>query len=320
VTLRRGRVNPFSAIALIWELAALYRREPQDVVHNVALQAVVLGELAAYIARVKNVVNLFAGMGYVFTSRSIKAKFLRGCINGLLRVLLNRRGHITVVQNSEDARYLIDRKIVTPDRIRLIKGSGVDVSIFTYTPAPTDLPVRVMFISRLLWDKGIGEFVQAAKLLHQQGAAARFILVGDTDQDNPAAVPIATVEAWHSEGLIEWTGSRPDMPKTFSDAHIVCLPSYREGMPKVLLEAMASGRPCVTTETGGCREAVRHDDNGLLVPVGDAIALANAIARLIRDTELRAKMGYRGRVRAETEFASEIVNPATLMLYKELLK
>jgi glycosyltransferase involved in cell wall biosynthesis len=227
----------------------------------------------------------------------------------LLRLAL-RRGMV-IVQNPDDATA-VARLGVIQDRIRLIPGAGVDTVRFQPQPEPEGLPV-VMLASRLLWDKGVGEFVAAARKL---AGRARFVLVGAPDPDNPASVTEAELRAWVAEGVIEWWGQREDMPATLGAAHLVCLPSYREGMPKVLLEAMACGRAVVTSDAPGCRDCVRDGDNGLLVPVKDVEALAAAIRRLLDDPDLRRRMGARGRERAVNEFAQAIVIEATLALYR----
>lgn len=177
----------------------------------------------------------------------------------------------------------------------------------------------VVLVARLLWDKGIGEFVEASRALRQRGVSARFVVVGDADPENRACIDHGTLDAWRSDGAVEWWGFRTDIPQILAQASIACLPSYREGLPKSLLEAMAAGLPCVTTDVPGCREAVRHDDNGLLVPARDASALAEAIAHLLAHRELAQKMGARGRQRLEQEFSAQQVNASTLSLYREML-
>ncbi|WP_333843179.1 glycosyltransferase family 4 protein, partial [Pelomicrobium sp.] len=219
-----------------------------------------------------------------------------------------------IVQNPDDAAA-VRRLGVTPERIRLISGAGVDGELFSPRPEPDGAPV-VMLASRLLWDKGVGEFVEAARRLAGRG---RFVLVGAPDPDNPASVSEADLRGWVSEGVVEWWGAREDMPAVLNQAHIVCLPSYREGLPKVLLEAMACGRPVIATDAPGCRDCVRDGDNGLLVPIRDAGALAGAIARLLDDPALRRRMGERGRERAVEEFSQERVIAATLAVYREAL-
>lgn len=307
---RRG-LNPFGLLREVVTLALLYRRLRPDVVHHVALRPVVAGGLAARLARVPGVVSAIAGMGYAFTAG--RGGWLAFVLRVLLRAAL-RRGPV-IVQNPDDAQAV--RALgVAPERIRLIPGAGVDVHAFSPRPEPEGAPV-VMLASRLLWDKGVGEFVEAARRL---AGRARFVLVGAPDPGNPASVPEATLHGWAKEGVVEWWGAREDMAKILTQAAVVCLPSwYREGLPKVLLEAMACGRPVVTTDAPGCRDCVRDGDNGLLVPVKDAGALAAAVSRLLEDPELRRRMGGRGRQRAVEEFSQERVIEATLAVYREVL-
>jgi glycosyltransferase involved in cell wall biosynthesis len=175
-----------------------------------------------------------------------------------------------------------------------------------------------MFAARLLRDKGIREFVEAAQILKAGDIAARFVVVGDCDDANPTAIGSEQLAAWQNEGAIEWWGRRSDMPKVLASSHVVCLPSYREGLPKVLLEAAASGRPIVTTDVPGCRDVVRDGVNGFLVPARDSVALAAAIGRLIADPEMRVRMGREGRFIVEREFALSRIVTATLNLYSAI--
>lgn len=310
---RRG-TNPLSELGTLIRLWRLYRREQPDIVHHVALKPVVLGGLAARLAGVHAVVAAVAGMGFLFAGEG-RLPWVRA---GLLRLLPWVIGSgRAIVQNPEDAA-LLDSHGVPHGRIRLIRGAGVDPDRFRILPEVEDVPL-VVLPARMLWDKGVGEFAAAAGMLRQRGIAARFALVGEGDADNPASVPQATLEGWRAEGLVEWWGRRDDMPKVLAQAHVVCLPSYREGLPKALLEAAASGRAIVTCDVPGCREVVRHQDNGLLVPPRDAGALADALERLILDAGLRRQMGRRGRERAEAEFSQERVIAETLAVYRELL-
>ena len=178
----------------------------------------------------------------------------------------------------------------------------------------------MVLASRILWDKGVGEFVKAARQLKKEGVKASFILVGKPDLDNPASVTESTLNACQNEEVVEWCFHLDDMFAVFHSAHIVCLPSYREGLPKVLLEAAACGRPIVATDVPGCREVVREGENGLLVPVRDAQALSEALSCLIKNPELRAQMGRRSRAIVLKEFSSEKVIAQTLSLYKELTR
>jgi glycosyltransferase involved in cell wall biosynthesis len=299
-------------VLALWRL---YRRERPDLVHHVALKPVIFGAMAAWLARVPGQVNAVAGMGWLFTTTSGIVRLVRPVIRWMLGRLLNRPHSLTIVQNPED-RILLERAGVSAKRLRLIRGAGVDVQIF-FPVAPPPEPVRIVLVARMLWDKGVGEFVEAARILSESGANARFVLVGDPDPANPASVPESTLLSWNGQNGVEWWGRREDMPSVLQSAHIACLPSYREGLPKTLLEAAATGLPIVTTDAPGCREVVRDGINGFLVPVRDSVALAAALKRLIDDAVLRRSMGEQSRLRAETEFGLETVIAQTLETYRE---
>jgi len=299
--LSRRHGNPVREVAA---LVRLYRRERPDIVHHVALKPIVYGTLAAWVARVPLQVNAVVGLGWLFTSAGGMMRLIRPAARRVLAWLLNARGSLTIVQNPDD-RALLIRSRLPAARIRLIRGAGVDTTSFRPLPAEPPGPVCVVLAARMLWDKGVGEFVEAARLLSQAGVGARFVLVGDPDPGNPASVPEATLRAWNGQNGVEWWGWRDNMPAVFRAAHIACLPSYREGLPKVLLEAAACGLPLVTTNAPGCREVVRDGDNGLLVPVRDAQALAKAFRELIENAGLRSRMGRRGREIVLAEFSQE---------------
>ncbi len=315
--MQRRSTNPFNEIAVIIQLIGIYRSEKPDVVHHVAMKPVLYGSLAARLSLVPGVVNALAGLGYVFTSDKITARFLRFIIGSAFRVLLNIRNSRLILQNQDDRAIFILKRFINKDRIKLIRGSGVDTAIFSHKPEPSGIPV-VMLASRMLWDKGIKEFVEAARQLKAHGVRARFVLVGDTDTHNPSSIQKEQLTSWHTEGVIEWWGQCDNMPAVLAQSHCVCLPSYREGLPKVLLEAASTGRPIVTTNTPGCREIVRNGENGLLVSVRSAEKVADAIQRLIENPELRQKMGARGREIVVSEFAIEKVISETMTVYKEL--
>lgn len=308
---RRG-LNPLALMHEAYTLAEFYRAEQPDIVHHVALRPVVVGGLAARMAGVSRVVSAVTGMGFLFTD-SGRLPWIRRVVQRILPGLLARG--LTIVQNADDQHHLSTFGLPR-DRMRLIPGAGVDTARFSPSAGPGGLPV-VMMASRLLWDKGVGEFVEAARLL--RGRDVRFVLVGDIDGDNPASIANSDIERWVGEGVVEWWGHSDDMPATLAQADLVCLPSYREGLPKSLLEAMACGKACITTDVPGCREAVRDDDNGLLVPAREAAALASAIGRLLDHPDQRQRMGVRGRQRAVEEFSQERVIEATLALYHEVM-
>src|SRR5690349_21404674 len=288
--LARAYGNPLREIVA---LIRLYRRERPAIVHHVALKPIMYGALAARIAGVPAQVNAVGGLGWLFTSATGVLRLIRPATRWILASLLRTRRSLTIVQNPDD-RALLVRSHLPESRIRLIRGAGVDTAVFAPAPEPGG-PVCVVLAARMLWDKGIAEFVEAARLIRQAGVQARFALVGDPDPDNPASVPEAMLRFWHGQDGVEWWGRRDDMPAVFHAAHIGCLPSYREGLPKVLLEAAACGLPLVTTDAPGCREVVRDGDNGLLVPPRDPASLAGAIRKLIQDKTLRQTMGKRAR-------------------------
>jgi glycosyltransferase involved in cell wall biosynthesis len=315
---RRG-MNPLAELRLIARLISIYRSEQPDIVHHVALKPVLYGTIASLFAKIPCVVNALAGLGFLFSSHSLKARAVRPLVKLVFRLLLNRRNSCVILQNPDDVRLLCDGRVLGRERIALIRGSGVDIRQFTVLPEPSGQPI-VILASRLLWDKGVGEFVSAAKQLKIQGVSARFVLVGEGDAANPSAIPDSQLSHWHDEGDVEWWGRRDDMPAVMAQSHIVCLPSfYGEGVPKVLIEAASCGRPIVTTDTPGCREIVQDGVNGLLVPVRDATAVAEALKKMIEAPELRSQMGARGRYLVEREFALDKVNTETLKVYEGLL-
>lgn len=317
ITMVRNGRNPWTEFLSICELVRIYRSERPDLVHHVALKPVVYGSLAARISGVPRVVNAIAGMGFVFASQSWKARILRPVLKCSMRILLNRPNTRIILQNPDDFSMLVEAGIADPERTDLILGSGVDVEQFRPFPDPGgETMVMVMMVSRMLWDKGVGEFVEAARLVKSEGRRARFVLVGDSDTENPGTVPRARLKAWNDEGTVEWWGHRNDMPAVLAQSHIVCLPSfYREGVPKSLIEAASCGRPIVTTDSPGCREIVKDGENGFLVPVRDSAALAVAVRKLVDDPHLRRRFGARGRELVIERFSLEKVVTDTLSVY-----
>lgn len=315
---RRGR-NPVSEGGFIRKLVSIYRREKPDIVHHVAMKPVLYGSIAARLAGCNNVINAMAGMGYVFTSSQAKARILRPIVSMAYQLLLNRPGYRLILQNYDDVEFFTKSRLFDPRKIALIRGSGVDTTQFTHRPEPSGR-LTVVLASRLLYDKGVREFAEAAQQLHDAGIDARFVLVGASDHENPASITKDQIDRWIKSGSIEWWGYRNDMPAVFEQAHIICLPSYREGLPKVLLEAAACVKPIVATDVPGCREIVRHNKNGLLVPPKNSSALAEALKTLIQNPEMRRHMGVEGRKIVQQEFSQEIVIEQTLSLYQQMLQ
>ena len=319
IYLRRLSTQPLDELCALVSLIRIYWRLRPTLVHHIGLKPTVYGSIAARITGVPAAVNTLTGLGYLFTRRTTKTRILRSIVAGGLRFSFSRQNHRVIFQNPDDRDCLIASGTVLADNAVLIKGSGVNLSLFTPEPEPVGPPV-VLMASRLLWEKGVGEFVAAARALRANRNGARFVLVGEPDYGHPSAIPPATIEQWQETGDVEWLGWRHDMPAVIAQSHVVCLPSsYGEGAPRVLLEAAASGRPIVTTDSPGCREVVRHNQNGLLVPVHDGEALEGAITEMIGNAPLRAAMGTRGREMAVNEFSLEQVTNANLAVYRTLL-
>jgi len=311
----RSVVRP---LMLGFELAKLFKELRPDLIHFFTLKAMCVGGFAFVLAKKSNVLMTVTGLGYAFTSRSFKARLLGTAVSTIMPSLLKRAGDDFIFQNQDDLAVFRDQFRFARERLYLIRGSGVDTSRYTILAEKLGIPT-VILVSRMLRDKGIVEFVEAASSLKLEGVQARFVLVGDPDPENPAGIPASQLKEWDESGVIEWRGYCHDMLSLFSEAHIVCLPSYREGLPKVLIEAAACGRPIVTTDAPGCREVVRHQENGLLVPPRDPHALAAALRVLITNPELRASMGRNGRSLAESEFSMERVIKENFKLYERIL-
>ena len=318
IPMTRSGVMPWKELGTIVALFRLYRKLRPDLVHHLRLKPVLYGGLAAYGARVPAVVGLLTGLGYVFTAETGKAAVLRKLVTLSCKVAFRRGNQRVIFQNPDDRFIFVESQILPAHKTVLIKGSGVDVKTYVPTPEPDGVPV-VLLAARMLRDKGVVEFVEAARSLRNAGVRARFVLVGETDPGNPTAISIEQLRQWADSGDIEWWGLRDNMHEVLAQSHIVCLPSLREGVPKVLIEAAACGRAIVTTDAPGCREIVRPGENGLLVPVRDGRALAEALQLLIENADLRASMGLRGREIAVEEFSVERVVNETLGVYQELL-
>lgn len=318
--LEPGGMNPFKDAKLLWALVKLFRKERPDIIHQVTIKPVMYGSLAARLAKVPAVVNAMSGLGYLYINRGFKAALLRGVLTRLLRLGMCHPNLRFIFQNPDDREAFVKAGIIDLERVRIIKGSGVDPSLYCPREQMLEGPIRVLFPARLLWDKGIGEFIEAVRLLKVKYPEVRFVIVGGADENNPKVVDESVVHGWVQEGLVQWWGMRQDMPEVLAQSHIVCLPSYREGLPKVLIEAASCGLPIVSTDVPGCREIVEHEKNGLLVPAKEYQSLADAIERLILSASLREAMGNRGREMVLQEFTLDRVVEQTLELYEESLK
>ena len=317
IEFNRSGLNPVEETRTLAAIVAAYRRIRPDIVHHVALKPVLYGSLAARVSGAKGVVNALGGLGHVFSGDGRKARLLRPVATAGLRLAMSARNSRLIVQNADDRRRLLEAGIAD-DTVRLIRGAGVDPAL--YGPAdPLLQPPLVLLPARLLREKGVVEFVDAARMLKARGVEARFVLVGAPDPKNPASIPAETVDGWVREGVVECWGWREDMPQVIGQAQIVCLPSYHEGLPKSLLEAAAAGCAIAASDIPGCRELIGHEVNGLLFRPRDTQATADALERLIRNPALRQTLGSVARATIVENFSMERVIRETLSVYDELL-
>jgi glycosyltransferase involved in cell wall biosynthesis len=320
--MERSSLNPLAELALLFWLWRLARTEKPQVMHGFTIKCAVYGALIGRFAGAARV-NAVAGMGYVFISNEPKAKLLRPIVRLLMRLALGGKRARLILQNPDDVGFFEQSGIVSRAQIRLIPGSGVDCSRFLPPAGPKEFaagaPLRIVLAARMLCDKGVDEFIDAARLLKAENRNLQFVLAGTPDPGNPSAIPEQTLLEWQASGLVEWLGHIEDMPALLADADIVVLPSYREGLPKSLIEAAACARPLITTDVPGCRGVVTDGVDGLLVPVRDAKALACAIARLQDDPALARRLGLAAREKALAEFDERIVIARTLAVYDEVV-
>ncbi len=312
----RGRVGPFAALRTISALRRIHRNVRPVLAHHVALQAAVLGSLAV-IGRRTTCVNALTGFGFTFISENIKARLLKPLIVFLLRFLCMRGKNVALVQNPDDRDALLSLGIAA-DHIAVIPGSGVDVERLQPSPEPEGTPT-VAFVGRLLEDKGIRSLVAAIRLLQERGTAVSLLIAGDMDPANPTSVKATELDEWIRSLGITWVGHVNDISAVWAKSHIAALPSRREGLPKALLEAAACGRPMIATDVPGCREIVIADKTGLLVPLDDRNALADAIGTLAASPDLRTRYGGAARILAVEKFSATAIGRQTVQLYDRLV-
>ena len=317
--LKKGR-HPLRELVAVIKLANLYRRERPHIVHHVAMKPILYGSWAARLAKVPAVVNAFGGLGFVFVADTWQSHLMRIGVKAALRSALGLPNSRVILQNGENCEQLIREKVVRRDQTVIIRGAGVDIRRFSPQYEGPGVAI-VVLACRMLWDKGVGDFVQAARLLKQQKINIRCVLVGRLDPGSPTQISESQLRSWQQEGAVEWWGHRDDMPQVLGSAQVVVLPTfYGEGLPKILLEACACAKPVVTTSIPGCTDIVRDGENGLLIPQKDPDALAKAIRVLLENPVLRMRMGMRGREIVLREFSAALIARQTLAVYQELLE
>ena len=320
---KRASINPLYETYILIRLIFIIINVRPDLVHNVALKPIIQGSIASKLLNVNSVVNAPVGMGYIFTSNSLKARLLKPILIFLLRIFLiahsgkSKRSKV-IFENIDDLNYFKSLRAVDSNYACVISGAGVEVDkTFLEKKRKNKIP-KVVLIARMLKDKGIYEFFEAFQLLKNKKIKCQFVLVGDVDPSNPASIKRSTLEKWKNEKSIEWLGWIDNIEKVLLKTDILCLPSYREGLPKSLVEGAAAGLPLVSTDTVGCREVVIDGHNGFLVPIKDSKALADAIEKLIIDNSLRKSMGKKSFKMASSKFSSSKINSLTLKVYNEL--
>lgn len=319
VGFERSSLNFRQELQALQQLIRLYRELQPDLVHHVTIKPVLYGTLAARWVGNVQILNAISGLGYLFIAQGWKSLIRKRVLLWGYRFLLNSKKVWILFQNPDDQALFVANRVVYPGHVRMIKGSGVDLQKFEWSQIPSGPPI-VLLVARMLWDKGVGELVQAASILQKTGVNARFLLAGGVDLGNPESISVEQLEQWNQDGVVEWLGERSDIAQLLESSHIVVLPSYREGLPKSLIEAAAVGRPIVTTDVPGCREVVQDRVNGRLVPARDEDKLADAIQELLQDPERLGVMGRKGREMAEQKFSLQHVVEQTLKLYSAINK
>ena len=318
-SLSRTSLNPLNHIRSVFQIFNSFRVFRPDLIHAVAIKPLIFSALVSKLFGMKNRVFALGGLGFIFSSEKLLAKILRPLIVFLLKYCLSGNNTRLIIQNIDDCKIIWGLKIIEEGRTRLIEGAGVDIQRFKPENSnPEEIPI-VVLPARFLWDKGIGEFVEAAEIIKSKSILAKFVLVGGPDSHNPENIDSEVIDGWIKNGLIESWGFRNDMPNVIKASSIICLPSYREGIPKCLIEAASCGKPIVTTNVPGCREVVTHGLNGYLVNARSSEELAIFLEKLILDKKLRLSMGSEGRNIAIKRFSEELIVKQTRKVWEEVL-
>jgi glycosyltransferase involved in cell wall biosynthesis len=318
IPMERGGINPLRELETFFSVLRVFQCIKPDIVHLVTVKPFLYGGIAARVAGVPAVVSAVAGLGSLFIRKGWRSSMFRALLFPIYWFAFGHPNQRVIVQNQDDAKTLISWRVLDPRKVRLLRGSGVNLSEFTQIDEPKG-SITICFAARLLRDKGVHEFVSAARLLRLRGVNARFWVAGETDLGNPTGLTEGELRALHEEGVVEMLGYQRDIPVLYAASHIICLPSYREGLPKALIEAAAASRAIVTTDVPGCRDAIIPHVSGLLVPVKNPQKLADALQWLIEHRRERVAMGKAGRQLAEREFTIEKIVRGHLDVYQELL-
>lgn len=312
---KRGGINPFAELKTIFDLIKVFKKNQPDIVHNVALKPALYGSAIARFYKIPTI-NAINGFGYIFTSNHLKARLLRPFIKFALKWILNHSSVHVIVQNQQD--YLECKTLLPKCSLSLVLGSGVDAKIF-YPVSSYQGTFTFTLVARMLWSKGVREFVEAAKIFIKNNPEKkiRFLLVGAPDPENPEAISLEILRKWNQEGVVKWLGAHDNIQEIYSQTHVAVLPSYREGLPKSLLEAMACGLPIITTDAVGCRDII-DGTNGIKVPVKNVEALVKAFEECVANPKMCKAMGKQGRIKAENVYSIDIINRQILDIYRKI--
>ena len=315
---RRSR-NPIKEFKSIYHIVKTVRKVNPDLLYAVAIKPVFYTILSKLFFNIKGVVLALAGLGYIFRSNKITAKFIRFFVVWMFRIFSAGSNVRLIVQNKDDIKLLINLKLLSSEKIRLIRGAGVNTTDFYSKNLSRKTPL-IILPGRMLWDKGVGDFVRCAKRFYNLKINVRFALIGEPDEHNPESVPEQQLKEWEESGCIEYWGKKENMAEVYNMADLVCFPSYHEGLPLALLEAASCELPIVAYDVSGCREVVRDNENGFLVPFRDENGLFLAITKLIESPDLRRKMGLLGRQIVMENFTDNIVNSETIKVWEEIIQ
>lgn len=302
-------MNPLGDFGSYRQLETLLEGIGPDIVFNFTVKPLIYGSLAGHRTGCGRICSMVTGRGYVFDGRRAHRRALRAMVMPWYRKAL-KHNHRVFFQNKDDRDLFISMRLVTPEQAVIVEGSGVDIERFAPQPGQA-VPGTFLLIARLLEEKGIGEYVDAARRLKGRYPFARFQLLGPVGS-GPSAIPREVIDRWHAEGAIEYLGETDDVRPFLAECSVFVLPSYAEGLPRSALEAMAMGKPVVTTDAPGCRETVREGQNGMLVPVRDVSALADAMERFLVDQNLAGSMGNISRELACSRFDLHKVNATVI--------
>ncbi len=316
IDLKRRSTNPFGELTSLFEIVRLFRSVRPTIVHLITIKPILYGCLAGYLFPHMSIIAAVSGLGPAFIGTG-GSRLLSPVIKTLYRIAFRRHRIAVIFQNMDDKKILCDITGLPESKSTLIRGSGVDLKLYTEEKLP-ERPIRVLMASRLLHDKGVGEFVEAARQLVCEGVDAEFIVAGEPDEGSPGTVTPADILRWKKQEAVEFIGYRSDMSTLISSCSLVVLPSYYgEGLPKILIEAAACGRAVITTDHPGCRDAITPGVTGLLVPPKDSMALADAVRKLCNDKKMLVTLGRNGRKLAEEAYSIEKNVDAHMTLYEE---